>query len=38
MVRAIQAGLATVAEADQWKGLLEQRRFRMKFAFFGELL
>lgn len=38
MVHAIQAGLATVAEADQWKDLLEQRRFRMKFTSFGELL
>lgn len=38
MVHAIQAGLATVAEADQWKDLLEQRRFRMKFISFGELL
>jgi predicted nucleic acid-binding protein len=38
MVHAIQARLATVAEADQWKDLLEQRRFRMKFTSFGELL
>ncbi len=38
ILRAIRAGLATVAEADDWKALLEQRRFRMKFASFGDLL
>jgi len=38
ILRAIRAGLATVAEADDWKVLLEQRRFRMKFASFGDLL
>ena len=38
ILRAICAGLATVAEADGWKALLEQRRFRMKFASFAELL
>jgi len=38
IVHAIRAGLVTVAKADQWKRLLEQRRFRMKFASFGELL
>ena len=38
ILRAIRAGLATVAEADGWKARLEQRRFRMKFASFEELL
>jgi len=38
IVRAIRAGLATVAEADQWKHVLEQKRFKLRFGSFGELL
>ena len=38
IVRAIQTGLATVGEADQWKRTLELNRFKMKFESFSELL
>ena len=38
IVRAIQAGLATVAEADGWKDKLQSNRFIMKFGSFAELL
>lgn len=37
-VRAIRAGLLTVAEADADKALLAARRFVMKFASFADLL
>lgn len=38
IVFAIRAGLATVAQADQWKRELETRRFKMKFNSFQDLL
>jgi predicted nucleic acid-binding protein len=38
IVSAIRAGLATVAQADQWKHELERRRFKMKFDSFQDLL
>lgn len=38
IVHAIRADLASVEEADRWKRLLAERRFRMKFDSFAELL
>ena len=38
IVSAIRAGLATVAQADQWKCELENKRFKMKFKSFQDLL
>lgn len=38
IVRAIRARLTTVAEADEWKELLEQQRFKTRFDSFEELL
>jgi hypothetical protein len=37
-VLAIRAGILTVEEADQMKAVLEQRRFRMTFASFRDVL
>ena len=38
IIKTIQARLATVKEADQWKQILEANRFKMKFQSFKELL
>jgi predicted nucleic acid-binding protein len=38
LVLAIRAGLATVADADGWKVILEANRFRMRFSSFREIL
>jgi predicted nucleic acid-binding protein len=38
IVRAIKRGLVTIDEADEIKGLLERRKFKMRFASFRELL
>jgi hypothetical protein len=37
-VLAIRAGLISISDADADKALLAQRRFRMPFASFGELV
>jgi len=37
LLLSIRAGLITIEEADAMKALLEQRRFRMKFASFRDL-
>jgi predicted nucleic acid-binding protein len=37
LLLAIRAGLISIEEADAMKALLEQRRFRMKFASFRDL-
>ncbi len=38
IVRAIHARLATVAQADNWKTVLEHKRFTMKFVSFSGLV
>lgn len=38
IVCMIRAGLAAVAEADQWKAVLEQHQFTLDFASFAERL
>ncbi|HAA04631.1 MAG TPA: hypothetical protein DCE18_14895 [Syntrophobacteraceae bacterium] len=38
LLLAIRAGLASIAQADQWKLVLEKQRFKMKFASFQDLL
>ncbi|MEM7481266.1 MAG: hypothetical protein AAF481_08845 [Acidobacteriota bacterium] len=37
-LRALQAGLLTIEEADQDKTILEARRFRMPFCSFGDVV
>ncbi|MDZ7749163.1 MAG: hypothetical protein U5K43_10255 [Halofilum sp. (in: g-proteobacteria)] len=38
LVHAIRSDLASVDDADRWKQLLAERRFRMKFESFADLL
>lgn len=38
LLSAIRAGLATVTQADEWKRELENKRFKMKFDSFKDLL
>ncbi len=38
IVRAIREGLTTVGEADHWKEVLAERRFKMKFDSFADII